>query len=259
MDQVVNPKVATVFEPKIESIAYKYLGITPPPPPTNPPPRPPLLPAPPLPPYAPPGLGHMNGGNLLKVETTASLLPTDLEQISPDSDRTTGKDDSKDEELPPPGVDDDDADEDLDDTTSPAFEPAVSIKEDLNNVSLNTSDSLKDVKELVANDSRDAGASQTSQLSQVSSDSRLTIASTDVPQPTSTNISANMSEEAQMPKFSENSSETYKNSGRQLHFDIKQDAIKFEGKLKINRYVIDALNLNILHRYRTQEFFIRAN
>lgn len=238
MDQVVNPKVATVFEPKIESIAYKYLGITPPPPPTNPPPRPPLLPAPPLPPYAPPGLGHMNGGNLLKVETTASLLPTDLEQISPDSDRTTGKDDSKDEELPPPGVDDDDADDDLDDTTSPAFEPAVSIKDDLNNVSLNTSDSLKDVKELVASDSRDAGASQTSQLSQVSSDSRLTIASTDVAQPTSTNISANMSEEAQMPKFSENSSETFENSGRQLHFDIKQDAIKFEGKLEINHFFI---------------------
>ncbi|KAH8417863.1 hypothetical protein KR222_007407 [Zaprionus bogoriensis] len=227
VDQVVNPKVATIFEPKIESIAYKYLGITPPPPPANPPPRPPLLPAPPLPPYAPPGLGHMNGGSMLKVETTASLLPTDLEQISPDSDRATGKEDSKDEELPPPGVDDDDIDDDLDDTTSPAFEPAGSIKEDINNVSLNTSDSLKDVKE---NDSRDAGASQTSQLSQVSSDSRLTIASTDAAQATSTNNSLQLaSEEAQMPKFSENSCETFENSGRQLHFDIKQDAIKFEG------------------------------
>lgn len=247
VDQVVNPKVATIFEPKIESIAYKYLGITLPPPPTTPPPRPPLLPAPPLPPYAPPGLGHINGGNLLKVETTASLLPTDLEQISPDSDRTTGKDDSKDEELPP-GVDNEDADDDLDDTTSPAFEPAGSIKEDHISLSLNTSDSLKDVKELVANDSRDAGASQTSQLSQVSSDSRLTIASSDVPQSTcknnslqlGANIADNMSEEAQMPKFSENSSETYENSGRQLHFDIKQDTIKFEGKLRTT-------NLQLMH------------
>ncbi|XP_034487416.1 biorientation of chromosomes in cell division protein 1-like 1 [Drosophila innubila] len=244
VDQVVNPKVATIFEPKIESIAYKYLGITPPPPPTNPPPRPPLLPAPPLPPYAAHALGHMNGGgNMLKVETTASLLPTDLEQISPDSDRATFKsdlrDDSKDDELPP-GVDDID-DMDYDETTSPAFEPAASIKEEINNGSLNTSDSIKDVKEL-ANDSRDAGASQASQLSQVSSDSRLTIASTDAPQPTSTNnsveltsnIAANMSEEAQMPKFNENSSETNENSGRQLHFDIKQDAITFEGTERRN-------------------------
>ncbi|XP_062121493.1 LOW QUALITY PROTEIN: biorientation of chromosomes in cell division protein 1-like 1 [Drosophila sulfurigaster albostrigata] len=239
VDQVVNPKVATVFEPKIESIAYKYLGIAPPPPPAHPPPRPPLLPAPPLPPYAGHSMGHMNGGsNMLQVETTGSLLPTDLEQISPDSDRATiksdMKDDSKDEELPPPGVDD--MDMDYDDTTSPAFEPASSLKEDLNNGSLNTSDSLKDVKEL-ANDSRDAGASQTSQLSQVSSDSRLTIASTDAQQPASTNnsnIAANMSEEAQMPKFNENSSETHESSGRQLHFDIKQDAITFEGTERHN-------------------------
>ncbi|XP_023176566.2 biorientation of chromosomes in cell division protein 1-like 1 isoform X2 [Drosophila hydei] len=243
VDQVVNPKVATIFEPKIESIAYKYLGITPPPPPTNPPPRPPLLPAPPLPPYTGHGLGHMNGGSLLKVETTASLLPTDLEQISPDSDRATvksdAKDDSKDDELPP-GVDMDDI-LDEDDATSPAFEPASSIKEDTNNASLNTSDSVKDVKEL-ANDSRDAGASQASQLSQVSSDSRLTIASTDAPQQSSTNnsvqlttnIAASMSEEAQMPKFNENSSDASDNSGRQLHFDIKQDAITFEGTERRN-------------------------
>ncbi|XP_064553304.1 biorientation of chromosomes in cell division protein 1-like 1 isoform X2 [Drosophila montana] len=243
VDQVVNPKVATIFEPKIESIAYKYLGITPPPPPANPPPRPPLLPAPPLPPYTGHSLRHMNGGNLLKVETTASLLPTDLEQISPDSDRATvksdSKDDSKDDELPP-GVDGEDILDD-DDTTSPAFEPASSIKEDTNNASLNTSDSIKDVKELTI-DSRDAGASQASQLSQVSSDSRLTIASTDAPQPTSannsvdlaSNIAANISEEAQMPKFNENSSDTNDNSGRQLHFDIKQDAITFEGTERRN-------------------------
>ncbi|EDV93183.1 serine-aspartate repeat-containing protein F [Drosophila grimshawi] len=240
VDQVVNPKVATIFEPKIESIAYKYLGITPPPPPTNPPPRPPLLPAPPLPPYSGHPLSHMNGGNLLKVETTASLLPTDLEQISPDSDRDTVKsdlkDDSKDDDLPP-GVDVDDMLDDDDDAASPPFEPIASFKEDTNNASLNTSDSLRDIKEL-ANDSRDAGASQASQLSQVSSDSRLTIASMDAPQPTSannsveltSNMAANISEEAQMPKFSENSSDGNDDiSGRQLHFDIKQDAITFEG------------------------------
>ncbi|XP_022225137.2 serine-rich adhesin for platelets isoform X2 [Drosophila obscura] len=236
VDQVVNPKVATIFEPKIESIAYKYLGITPPPPPTiAPPPRPTLLPAPPLPPYA----GHMNGSSLLNVETSAGLLPTDLEQISPDSDRGTvqsdGKDDSKEDDLPP-GVDD----RNFDDDTSPSFEPLSedkpANKDDLNNGSLNTLDSVN-------------GASQASQLSQVSSDSRLTIASytesvVDGRQPTPTsnsveltpNMAANISEEAQMPKFSENSNDASggNHCSRPLHFDIKQDAITFEGTERRN-------------------------
>ncbi|BFF91790.1 serine-rich adhesin for platelets [Drosophila madeirensis] len=237
VDQVVNPKVATIFEPKIESIAYKYLGITPPPPPTSaPPPRPTLLPAPPLPPYA----GHMNGSSLLNVQTSASLLPTDLEQISPDSDRGTvqsdGKDDSKEDDLPP-GVDD----RNFDDDTSPSFEPLsedkpAASKDDLNNGSLNTMDSVN-------------GASQASQLSQVSSDSRLTMASfsesvVDGRQPTPTsnsveltpNMAANISEEAQMPKFSENSNDASggDHCSRPLHFDIKQDAITFEGTERRN-------------------------
>ncbi|XP_030370765.1 biorientation of chromosomes in cell division protein 1-like 1 isoform X2 [Scaptodrosophila lebanonensis] len=250
VDQVVNPKVATVFEPKIQSITYKYLGIAPPPLPAHvPPPRPPLLPAPPLPPYA----SHLNGANMLRVETTASLLPTDLEQISPDSDRATVKsdlkDDSKDDDLPP-GVEPDD--HHYEDDTSPSFEPLSetktlpneSIRDGIINGTFNTSDSAN--KELV-NDSRDAGVSQTSQLSQVSSDSRLTIGSTesavDVQQPTSNsieltpNIAANISEEAQMPKFNENSSDTSSgdvSTGRQLHFDIMKDTITFEGTERKN-------------------------
>lgn len=163
VDQVVNPKVATIFEPKIESIVYKYLGITPPPPP----PRPagPLLPAPPLPSYA----GHMNGSSLLRVETApGGLLPTDLEQISPDSDQATVKSDpkeeSKDDDLPP-GVDDE---RNYDEDTSPSYEPLSEEKptssKEMNNGLLNHSDSVN-------------GVSQASQLSQVSSDSRLTIAS----------------------------------------------------------------------------------
>ncbi|KAH8277416.1 hypothetical protein KR026_010651 [Drosophila bipectinata] len=224
VDQVVNPKVATIFEPKIESIVYKYLGITPPPPP---PARPTLLPAPPLPPFA----GHMNGSSMLKVETAAGLMPTDLEQISPDSDRATVKSDvkeeSKEEDDLPPGVDD----RNFDDDTSPSYEPvsedkADSRKEELNNGSINNSDSVN-------------GVSQASQLSQVSSDSRLTMASStesanDVQQAAvskGNNIDttpANISEEAQMPKFSENSSDAT-NESRHLHFDIKKDAITFEG------------------------------
>ncbi|XP_020814119.1 serine/arginine repetitive matrix protein 2 isoform X1 [Drosophila serrata] len=233
VDQVVNPKVATIFEPKIESIVYKYLGITPPPPP----PRPtgPLLPAPPLPPFA----GHMNGSSLLRVETGADgLMPTDLEQISPDSDQATIKselkEESKDDDLPP-GVDDE---RNSDEDTSPSYEPLSEDKpgtsKELNNGLLNHSDSIN-------------GVSQASQLSQVSSDSRLTIASSSgsvaeaqrAAHSTNSveliaNMPANISEEAQMPKFSENSSDAsvavgVDNGSRQLHFDIKQDAITFEG------------------------------
>ncbi|XP_017035831.1 biorientation of chromosomes in cell division protein 1-like 1 isoform X1 [Drosophila kikkawai] len=233
VDQVVNPKVATIFEPKIESIVYKYLGITPPPPPPRPPG--PLLPAPPLPPFA----GHMNGSRLLRVETGADgLMPTDLEQISPDSDQATVKsdlkDESKDDDLPP-GVDDE---RNFDEDTSPSYEPLSDDKpgssKDLNNGLLNHSDSVN-------------GVSQASQLSQVSSDSRLTMASSTesvaeiqraAPASNSVeliaNMPANISEEAQMPKFSENSSDAsvavgVDNCSRQLHFDIKQDAITFEG------------------------------
>ncbi|EDV53356.2 uncharacterized protein Dere_GG11582 [Drosophila erecta] len=222
VDQVVNPKVATIFEPKIESIVYKYLGITPPPPP---PARPAMLPAPPLPPFA----GHLNGSSLLNVETTAGLLPTDLEQISPDSDRATVKSELRDDELPP-GVDDED--------TSPSYElvserKTLAIKEEISNVSLNNSDSVN-------------GVSQASQLSQVSSDSRLTIASStesiaDGQQHTAAHNSGepeNICEEAQMPKFYENSCDasagTGQSEGRQLHFDIKQDAITFEGTERKN-------------------------
>ncbi|XP_043655985.1 nucleolar protein dao-5 isoform X2 [Drosophila teissieri] len=214
VDQVVNPKVATIFEPKIESIVYKYLGITPPPPP---PARPAMLPAPPLPPFA----GHLNGSSLLNVETTASLLPTDLEQISPDSDRATVKSDLRDDELPP-GVDDED--------TSPSYELVSDrktlAKEEINNVSLNNSDSVN-------------GVSQASQLSQVSSDSRLTIASsTESLTAQNSGEPENICEEAQMPKFNENSCDasaaTGQSEGRQLHFDIKQDAITFEGTERKN-------------------------
>lgn len=218
VDQVVNPKVATIFEPKIESIVYKYLGITPPA-------RPTMLSAPPLPPFG----AHLNGSSLLNVETTVGLLPTDLEQISPDSDRATVKSESRDDELPP-GVDDED--------TSPSYElvserKTLAIKEELNNVSLNNSDSVN-------------GVSQASQLSQVSSDSRLTMASStesmvDSHQHTAAHNSGepeNICEEAQMPKFSENSWDasagTGRSEGRQLHFDIKQDAITFEGTERKN-------------------------
>jgi len=49
-----------------------------------------------------------------------------------------------------------------------------------------------------------------------------------------------------MPKFNENSSEANENSGRQLHFDIKQDAITFEGK----RIDIITIVIPFTHKYK---------
>ncbi|XP_058807189.1 biorientation of chromosomes in cell division protein 1-like 1 isoform X2 [Phymastichus coffea] len=66
VDQVVNPKVYSVFMPKIEDVVYKYLGIERPKP-------------------------QRNGACDLK-----DLLPTDLDPVSPESDRGSIKDESMD-------------------------------------------------------------------------------------------------------------------------------------------------------------------
>lgn len=64
VDQVVNPKVYSVFMPKIEDVVYKFLGIE----------RP---------------KSQRNGACDLK-----DLLPTDLDPVSPESDRGSIKDES---------------------------------------------------------------------------------------------------------------------------------------------------------------------
>lgn len=268
VDQVVNPKIATVFQPKIEDIAYKYLGI--------PKPQPTVC-------VTTSEVSSLNG--VLKIET--NLLPTDLEQVSPDSDKCTVKSDSKDEmEL----------DDKLDDFESPAFEPIETsnfndkiksdsksetkcedeneiktedetpqlslepqphsfpfkkyqqqIKDENSFEDWNTKENNKELpsdlpvvkkdEEVPPCDGSPGEITQESQLSQVSSDNLLSIVTngnTQDDQSTACDIkeenNVNISEEAQMPKFSENSNSCPDQKlSEPLHFDIKKDEIKFEG------------------------------
>lgn len=268
VDQVVNPKIGTVFQPRIEEITYKYLGL-PPPPVKHEPPPPIMHPLPPLPLTGPP----------LKIETS-SLLPIGLEQVSPDSDKATVKSDchGDDPSLMDMDVDVDDKMADEDDE-SPPFEPLVkcvepnrTIKSDvilssenmINVETGNQQDSETQDTSVSANSpdpeiAKNANISfgtepviaQDSQLSEVSSDSNISDVTANAshsfmdnssthntPQTISDQTeavielaSANISEEAQMPKFSENSSEMIgaKSAASELHFDIKKDEIKFEG------------------------------
>ena len=119
VDQVVNPKIGSVFQPRIEEIAYKYLGIPPPPPVKYDPSAMLHAPLPPLPP--------MNGDSL-KVETCPSLMPHDLEQISPDSDKATVKSECKSDHGDVDMDLDDDKPAEEDEEESPAFEPLLNTE-----------------------------------------------------------------------------------------------------------------------------------
>ncbi|XP_075152232.1 biorientation Defective 1 isoform X2 [Haematobia irritans] len=266
VDQVVNPKIGSVFQPRIEEIAYKYLGLPPPQKIYDPPPPPLMHPltAPPLPLTAPPPP--------LKVET-CSLLPNDLEQVSPDSDKATMKSEIDGEDKTEVDME---MDEKLvDDDESPPFEPLLKMdadaevksevcklkteakdsspeqnykKEDDNsngtvmteakdgNDRQNSNNYVSVHMDKDASQSMDCRNSQDSQYSSVSSDTRLSPVIKDNLQRSSQEdaVTANISEEAQMPKFNESSSEpnginSEKCKDMELHFDIKKDEIKFEG------------------------------
>ncbi|CAH0401735.1 unnamed protein product [Chilo suppressalis] len=78
VDQVVNPKVASVFIPQVEDLVYNYLGIT----------RKKTVPVP-----------ETSNGKVCEND----LLPTDLEAVSPGSVNDDRNDEM--EDLEPPGVD----------------------------------------------------------------------------------------------------------------------------------------------------------
>lgn len=68
MNQVVNPKIEKVFQPKVAEVVYKYLGIVKP----------------------------KNDESIEKREpitTVENLLPTDLEAVSPESETIEKKED----------------------------------------------------------------------------------------------------------------------------------------------------------------------
>lgn len=248
VDQVVNPKINSVFLPKIEDISYKYLGIEKP--------------------------KSEDQNSQSETPANEDIKPTDLddlEAVSPDS--TASKKSFKDStenldtyvdfikaEL-------NDSGEKLDDDfESPAFEPLKgSLLTGSESVNGEEDSKLSDISGLTSQDSVNSeegsesqqieseikaatievteqpavtqsqqvipeNINQDSVLSQVSSNSHLSI----VTDSNNKSSEVDICEEAQMPKFSENSFNNPDVDDKErkpllTSFDIKQDEIKFEG------------------------------
>ncbi|KAK9501372.1 hypothetical protein O3M35_012107 [Rhynocoris fuscipes] len=113
VDQVVNPKIYTVFKPKVEDVVYDSLGI----------PKPKKLDTTdlnllnfilkhPPPPHPPPPLPPPKNENENKTKEKSNdvslddLLPKDLDPVSPGSVDNASVGSKEEEEVPPPGTDD---------------------------------------------------------------------------------------------------------------------------------------------------------
>lgn len=261
VDQVVNPKIATIFHPKVEEIVYKYLGIektTSTSPSTNTTPN--------------NNFGASSTKNFNEyLQVEVNLLPTDLEAVSPDSEKKSVSDMSETvEEIKENENFIAESEDKVEDFESPPFERLEElekeVKEDKKNVKLdleimaeilklrdNSNDSNNSkISGLTSQDSVESNKTaenikiepleeikveiplpptpvapptppeeplpppepqdnnNDSQLSQVSSNSRLSIITNseetgDVISTTATTPRLDITEEAQMPKFSENS------------------------------------------------------
>ncbi|XP_055677628.1 biorientation of chromosomes in cell division protein 1-like 1 [Lutzomyia longipalpis] len=280
VDQVVNPKISSVFMPQIEDVVYKYLGIEKP--------------------IAKPKEEPTFEQNGMK---NFDLLPTDLlEAVSPDSSKSAKsmysshediKEEITEEEIVPEL---DESNDRIDDEESPPFEPLEGqhpedeVKKEegeddsqnshVSGISgLTSQDSLcsaknptepMEVDEEVKTEEEEEGGgggvvqdeqqqeeeimqppridqmieksevpertvsevveamevgNQDSQLSQVSSNSRLSIV-TNESDSKDDNLKMDISEEAQMPEFGENSQSP--RAEKLTTFDIKKDEIKFQ-------------------------------
>lgn len=285
VDQVVNPKISTVFHPKIEEIVYNYLGIEKPKP-------------------------ALNGG---EIEVQTDFLPEDLEAVSPDSDKKSSST-SSDIAIKAEQIANDELNESkeiVEDFESPAFEPLETrppsqIKNESNDShasaisGLTSQDSVGSeiaelrqdnsvaedeitesvngiAKECNGNDEEPSSngpahppeispevTQNDSQLSQVSSNSRLSIItnsggnllqqqSIQSQNPPAHNPRLDITEEAQMPRFNENSNEEgelpdsggdeepSESDGDRGHlksnFDLRKESYEFKGTERNKRYM----------------------
>ncbi|EFA10124.1 biorientation of chromosomes in cell division protein 1-like 1 [Tribolium castaneum] len=148
VDQVVNPKINTVFLPQVEEVVYSYLGIKKP-------------------------------SKSEKSEQCDDLLPTDLEAVSPESEPVDKKDDKSTDTF-----------QDLDETKteedeSPPFEPleeqTTYVPQEENSVDSHMSgfSGLASHESNQSNENKITPMEQDSQMSRNSSDSRLSIITSD--------------------------------------------------------------------------------
>lgn len=183
VDQVVNPKILTVFMPQVEDVVYRYLGI-----------EKPKKGKENQTVYATPSAAeNVTRKEEKKLPTLTDLLPKELEPISPESDTLKDEEYNSDEDLEvgfPSGKEEEES--------SPPFEPIEEVNSRLGESSMDSH--LSGISELTSHDSQHSHASflvsnsadndssppklstldisnNDSQLSRVSSGSRLSIVS----------------------------------------------------------------------------------
>ncbi|XP_066999212.2 dentin sialophosphoprotein [Anabrus simplex] len=200
VDQVVNPKIMTVFLPQIEDVVYKCLGLE----------------KPKKGKEAQLGLAKQPSANVpQKIVTLKDLLPTDLDPISPESDGIKDKDElsedekefesanneEEEEEEEEEEVEEEEEEEEEEkaaeeEEVSPPFEPIEEINSQCDESSMDSR--LSGISNLTSHDSQTSNASfsgnvqianakipvidlanHDSQLSKVSSGSRLSIVFSD--------------------------------------------------------------------------------
>lgn len=168
---MVNPKISTIFLPKIEEVVYQYLGI-----------EKPLLDE----------RNNFTNSNFLNIKTEeVHLLPNDLEAVSPDSNKSNKSMNVSTENLNNSNYDQlNESGEKIEEFESPAFEPLEGLGVDLANKEESNDSHLSNISGLTSQDSINSEkdliettpfenqmdiANNDSQLSQVSSNSHLSI------------------------------------------------------------------------------------
>jgi hypothetical protein len=230
VDQVVEQKM-DLIQSKVEDILYKYVGLE------------------------KPKRGEKNNGSL-EIDTT--LMPTDLEQVSPDSDKKSSDSHENKEQVEEEIAEDDDFE-------SPAFEPIEPLKTVTETACQNSHNSnLSEISGLTSQDSAENKSHKSEEpttiddkdnkpdtaLSQISStqDNITDITDTPVAALTLTGISG---EEAQMAIGLNDSTENEnvaKNESKEakekpvFQFDLYKDTIEFTGTERKSINLDDSTN-----------------
>lgn len=207
MDQVVEQKMSYI-QSKVEEILYNYVGI------------------------AKPIKKEKLPSEALEVDI--DLLPTDLEQVSPDSDKKSLPDAMDiEEEVEEEIVEDEDFE-------SPAFEPIEAImveKNDNSNLSaisgLTSQDSLEN-----KSDPSPSEPQQETQLSQISSVQDMM--SQEASETPAASTVADVTPTAEPPAEAE---ETAKEEPEKSNFDLKKDSIEFTGTERKSISLEDSSNV----------------
>lgn len=216
------------IQSKVEEILYQYVGI----------PKP---------------VKEKIASESLEIDTD-QLMPTDLEQVSPDSDKKSSLsdmllDESQGEQVEEEVVDDDDFE-------SPAFEPIEVIKAEksensnLSSISGLTSHGSSEEKVEESMTVQDQPQQQDSQLSQFSSVQDM---SEEVPEPESAPSTILIGEGAQAEIDAMETQEAGHVEPEKSNFDLKKDAIEFTGTERKSMPLDDSTNSTEVKVFQSQD------